>query len=538
MFDKIYLKDSNLRPHLEAPLLKERIRFVSSIAERGYCLRYQQMVAEYLLFAVRHLGLKDNDHTPIALVAIWEMGHAFHKARLSSKKRKNLSPDVDTKFKDQMCYTVTWLNGLNMLENIYNDSQNILNRLITESYYKLKHFSAPLLAERVSYLQYLYDSGYCHATIREAAEKQLVVMEMLNLVNFRPVSVSEINTALVRWDSIDRGNHRAHAPKGRRTFRTIAFNWLRHTGMLVAEEAVVFESAKIDDYCQWLFNEKGLADGTISERKVELARMTNHILSNKKSLDAISPVDIDEYLGQRSKNGCSRYTISNIVTCLRDFFHYAYICRWTETDLSRSIHGPRLFSHERLPYAPDWDIVKKLVAYYDGDNGTAIRNHAIMLLLATYGLRTGEIADMRLGDIDWDNDTIVVNHKKRGRSMRYPLSPEAGNAIVRYLQEVRQNECKDRHVFLTMSAPYHGITRCIIYNIVANAYKNTGFSAKHYGGHSLRHACASKLVNSGHSLKCVSDVLGHRSMESTRAYTKLDIANLSVVAEMNWEGLI
>ena len=100
--------------------------------------------------------------------------------------------------------------------------------------------------------------------------------------------------------------------------------------MLVAEEAVVFESAKIDDYCQWLFNEKGLADETISERKVELARMANHILSNKKSLDAISPVDIDEYLGQRSKNGCSRYTISNIVTCLRDFFHYAYICRWTE----------------------------------------------------------------------------------------------------------------------------------------------------------------------------------------------------------------
>ena len=135
MFDKICLKDSNLRPHLEAPLLKERIRFVSSIAERGYCLRYQQMVAEYLLFAVRHLGLKDNDHTPIALVAIWEMGHAFHKARLSGKKRKNLSPDVDTKFKDQMCYTVTWLNGLNMLENIYNDYQNILNRLITESYY-------------------------------------------------------------------------------------------------------------------------------------------------------------------------------------------------------------------------------------------------------------------------------------------------------------------------------------------------------------------------------------------------------------------
>ena len=65
MLNKIYLKDSNLRPHLEAPLLKEREKFVSHIAQRGYCLRYQQMVAEYLLFAVRYLGLKDEDHSPV-----------------------------------------------------------------------------------------------------------------------------------------------------------------------------------------------------------------------------------------------------------------------------------------------------------------------------------------------------------------------------------------------------------------------------------------------------------------------------------------
>lgn len=74
--------------------------------------------------------------------------------------------------------------------------------------------------------------------------------------------------------------------------------------------------------------------------------------------------------------------------------------------------------------------------------------------------------------------------------------------------------------------------------IVANAYKGIGASAKHVGGHSLRHACASKLINSGLSLKTVSDVLGHRSLDSTRVYTKIDLASLSVVSDMNWEGLI
>ena len=327
MFNKIYLKESNMQPHLDAPFLEERSHFILRLAQRGFCLRYQQMVAEYLLFAVHHLGLKDDDHTPVSLLAIWEMGHAFHGARLTNKRRKNLSQDVDTKFKDQMCYTISWLKEINMLDNIFDDPKNILNKLVTETFFRLKHLCAPLLEERLSYLEYLQASGYSFTTIREAAEKQLVVIEMLNLKNPRPINTSEIYMGLCHWDNVDRGNHRARTAKGRRTFKTIAFNWLRHAGMLVERELVSNEQSKIDDYCKWLLVEKGLADETIKTRKVELSRMANYLLSNMKGIGTLSPEDIDEYLSQRSKDGCCRYTLSNIVTCLRDFFHYAYVCR-------------------------------------------------------------------------------------------------------------------------------------------------------------------------------------------------------------------
>lgn len=538
MFEKIYLKDSNLRPHLEAPFLKEREDFVSRMEGRGYCVRCQQMVASYLLFAVKYLGLKDNDRSPVALMPIWEMGQAYLQKRLASKRRKNSSPDVDTKYVDQIHYTITWLKEIGMLDEQYNDSSVILNQLMVKDFYKLKHLVSPLLAERLSYLQHLHDTGYERTTIREAAEMQLVVIEMLNLTSHRPVHADEVNNAFVKWDSIERGHHRPHAARSRTKFFNVAFNWLRHAGMLVEERKTVHEKGKIDSYSHWLLYEKGLSMATISRRVMELTHLTEYLHSLNKSIGDLSPAVVDGYISQRSKDGCNRRSISTIVTGLRDFLRYASICQWTNHDFSGSIRGPRLFPHEGIPYAPEWDEVKRLVGYYDGKDSVSIRNHAVMLLLAVYGLRTSEVAELKLGDIDWENDTMVINHKKRGRSMLYPLFPEVGNAIVRYLREARNNDIDDRHLFLTTMAPYHGVSRSIIYLIVANAYKGIGVSVKHIGGHSLRHACASMLVNTGHTLKTVSDVLGHRSLDSTREYAKMDLASLSVVAEMNWEGLI
>ena len=539
MFDKIYLKGSNLRPHLEAPLLKEREQFVSRIANRGYCLRYQQMVAEYLLYAVQHLCLKDGDCTPVGLPAIWEMGQSYHRERLASKRRKNYAPDVDTKYKDQLFFTVTWLKEIGRLDSIYSDSDNILNQLMVKDFYRLKYLCAPLLTERLSYLRMMQNSGYSlRTTIREAAEMQLVVIEMLRLTQQRPVSIPEVHAAFEKWNSISRGHHCPNSEKARQQFYNIAFNWLRFAGMLIEEGKAVHEKDRIDNYCNWLRHEKGLSEETISGRELELSHLTDYLHFIGMSIESLTPIIIDGYIGQRSKDGCSRRSIASIVTCLRDFLHYASLCQWTPYDMSSSIHGPRLFPHETLPYAPDWDTVKRLVAYYDGKSPASIRNRAILLLLAVYGLRTSEVAELKLGDINWTDDTIVINHKKRGRSMLYPLFPEVGNAIVRYIKEVRRNDWNDRHLFLTMSAPLRGVNRGDIYMIVANAYKGIGAMAKHIGGHSLRHACASRLVNYGHPLKTVSDVLGHRSLDSTRTYAKLDLTSLSVVAEMNWEGLI
>jgi len=98
---------------------------------------------------------------------------------------------------------------------------------------------------------------------------------------------------------------------------------------------------------------------------------------------------------------------------------------------------PRRYTHEGLPRGPKWDEVQQLVASTSGDTPTDIRDHAMLLLLTAYGFRSGEVRYLRLDDIDWEQETIRVFRSKQRRTQYYPLIPAVGNAILRYIREVR-----------------------------------------------------------------------------------------------------
>ncbi|GFP25698.1 hypothetical protein HKBW3S43_01129 [Candidatus Hakubella thermalkaliphila] len=158
------------------------------------------------------------------------------------------------------------------------------------------------------------------------------------------------------------------------------------------------------------------------------------------------------------------------------------------------------------------------------------------MLFAIYGLRATEVAKMRLEDIDWEHDLILVSRpKSRGRQI-YPLLPTVGNAILRYLQEVRPG-CSWREVFLTFSAPLRPISRTGLYSLTQRRMLELGISTPHRGPHALRHACAVHLVEEGLSLKEIGDHLGHRSSSATRIYAKVDLSGLREVAAFDLGGL-
>jgi integrase len=182
---------------------------------------------------------------------------------------------------------------------------------------------------------------------------------------------------------------------------------------------------------------------------------------------------------------------------------------------------------QTLSWTPPWDIVQEIVDA-TGDHPIAIRDHAILMVFAVYGVRSREVARLQLTDIDWQGETIVFTRAKAAGSHSFPLRQSVGAAIIRYLKEVRPKS-PHRQVFLTMRAPICPLSGGVMWAVVSRQLRNRALSIKHHGPHSLRHACATRLINRGLSLKEIAkDVqkllpqlsvyMGHTHLAATQAY--------------------
>ena len=154
----------------------------------------------------------------------------------------------------------------------------------------------------------------------------------------------------------------------------------------------------------------------------------------------------------------------------------------------------------------------------------------MLLLLSTYGLRAGEVVSLRLQDIDWGHDRLQIRHSKTGVYSELPLLEAPGEAILEYLRRGRpKTNC--REVFVRAKAPYRAFRSGTLYAALQERLKAAGVTPQgKRGTHAFRHARAVSLLKRGTSLKVIGDVLGHRSIQSTMTYLKLDSEALRGVA--------
>ena len=158
------------------------------------------------------------------------------------------------------------------------------------------------------------------------------------------------------------------------------------------------------------------------------------------------------------------------------------------------------------------------------------------MLFVTYGLRAGEVAGLRLDDLDWENEIIRVRCPKPGRTHVWPLSQDVGHAILRYIREVRPTGL-GRSLFFTSHAPIRPVGRKTLGKIVRDRLAGIGIVTGRRGTHALRHAAAQHLLDQGMSMKVIGDFLGHRDPSSTAIYAKVNLAALREVAALDLEGL-
>lgn len=404
-------------------------------------------------------------------------------------------------------------------------------------------FSHPLLEERLHFLRHCAEYGTAQSTLQGIARYQLIVVDYLKLQDRETITHAEIEAAAERWAQQQAGSPRLKgslSPLSKSRFIMHATHWLVFLGRMQTPVLPSHPFTQyISEFAGFMRDERGLSSATIVARCLKVEAYLAELYGQQLTLSDLTITHIDNILLQRiNQAGYTRITVKTQASILRAFFRYAEQRGWCQCGLANAIKSPRVFRHETLPFSPAWEDVQRLIASTNGACPADIRDHAILLLLSVYGLRSGEVRCLQLEDLDWEHELIRIRRVKKGPVQSLPLSHTVGDAILRYLREVRPRHPACRELFLTLRAPFRALTSQAINYIVTHRWKPLNVAIEHHGPHSLRHACATRLINQGVSLKEIGEQLGHRNMETTRIYAKVDLTHLREVADFDLGGVL
>lgn len=399
--------------------------------------------------------------------------------------------------------------------------------------------AAPLLDCRLRYLEHLAETGARPPTLRGIAMAQLRLVLLLDLTEDDTVSLAQIQAAAKQWScpALHRIYKRAGA-QFRGEFVSRAVRWLRYVGLFEEpEDAGHGHTAEVRAYENWMRHERGFSEQSIGRYR----RAANEFfdwLPADLPLASVRISDIDAAItAKQTARTYSRPTIRNYATGLKAFFRFAEQRAWATPGLAEGIVAPRTYPDEGVPLGPTRDQVQRVLATTEGDRPTDKRDRALLMTLIAYGLRSGEVRGLQLDDLDWENERLRVRRPKSGRTDHYPLSPGVGQAILRYILEVRPRTTAERTVFLLMRAPFTALSGAGLGTVVRTRFERAGVVLRRMGPHALRHAAAQQLLDQGMSLKVVGDFLGHRHPSTTGIYAKVDLPTLREVAEFDLGGL-
>lgn len=276
-------------------------------------------------------------------------------------------------------------------------------------------------------------------------------------------------------------------------------------------------------YARFSASERGLAPSTI-RRNVDLVRpfLTGGVGGDLRGLTA---GDVRVFMTAAGQ-GPSRATVSRTATALRSLLRFLHVEGLIDQPLVDAVPSVASWKLAGLPKTLRAEQVAALLDTCDRDTVVGRRDFAILTLLLRLGLRAGEIAALRLDDIDWRHGEITVRGKGN-RSERLPLPVDVGQAVVSYLR-CDGRAVAAREVFARVRAPHGPLGSPAVTAMVASRGRRAGLGTVH--AHRLRHTAATGMLRAGGSLAEIGQVLRHRHALTTAIYAKTDLESLRALA--------
>ena len=294
----------------------------------------------------------------------------------------------------------------------------------------------------------------------------------------------------------------------------------------------------VEAYTQHQQRTRGLRPQTLRGR-ARLVRMLVRAALGADPVDParLAPADVAAFITSL-RGRFSPGSMRTVRSTLRSFFRFLRFEGVCGDELEAALLAVAHWRLATLPRSLTEQQVQQVLGAFDIPTPCRQRDHAIVQCLSALGLRPGEVADLRLDDIDWRSGTIEVRTRKNRRGAMLPLPRAVGQALVDYLSGERP-ATDERRVFVQHLGAHCGkpISSTAVSGVVARALRRAAVDAPLAGAYVFRHTVASRMVQQGASLKEVADLLGHRSLDTTTIYAKLDLPRLREVA-LPWPGVL
>lgn len=304
--------------------------------------------------------------------------------------------------------------------------------------------------------------------------------------------------------------------------------FLRQVGAIPHTDSVGRPRLELETrFRNWMRQHRGVSDITLDGYGRVVDRLLKYLGSEPSLYTA---AQLRAFVLSQSQ-GYSHSKVDTAVTAVRTFVRFLIASQECPDNLQHAIPRVAGWRQAALPrYLAPADI-ERIISACDPSTPLGARDRSILLLLARLGLRAGDVAGLRLGNVDWTHGRIRVSGKSR-RTTWLPLPQDVGDALLHYLATGRRAAIGDG-VFLTTRAPYTPIIARQVSSTAERAIRRAGVKAPSLGAHLFRHSAATAWLRQGLTLQAIGTLLRHRDVDTTAIYAKVDVDLLSQIA-MPW----
>lgn len=253
----------------------------------------------------------------------------------------------------------------------------------------------------------------------------------------------------------------------------------------------------------------------------------DYLISHKIKCKNLKATDVYNYLSKLVDY--SPRTIEHRAVCIRFFLDYLNFNKKIKFSGRFILPTIRCNKESKIISYYSNEEIKKILNAVNTEKQNGKLDLIIMSLLVYYGIRTKDVVNLKISNIDWKSNCIIINQSKNNYSNVLPLIDNVKYPILDYLKNERGKFDGD---YLLIKNNNIKINEKYVYNKVNYYFKlaNINISNKRHGPHSLRHSLGTNMINQGENIYSISKILGHSNINDTEIYSKLDLNKLKIVS--------